>query len=100
MRKLSAALLAIVSASGCASFAVTDQKLEQNTAFALGLDKEDFTVSDRMDDGLKTTYSVKTKSGKKYNCYIMGSLSITGRNVSDAMCNEKGKPATNPLTGR
>lgn len=86
--------------TGCASFAVTDQKLQNNTAFALGLDVGDFTIANRNDDGLKTTYAVKTNAGKQYNCYIMGTVGVTGRNVSDAICNEKGKPAstTNTLT--
>ncbi|MES2684471.1 MAG: hypothetical protein V4650_13210 [Pseudomonadota bacterium] len=95
-----AGLLSTALFSACASFAVTDQKLQQNTAFALGLEKEDFTISDRFDEGLKTTYTTKTAAGKQYNCYVMGTVGVTGRNVSDAMCNEKGKAATNPLTGR
>lgn len=99
MKKPVVGLVALLLA-GCASLAVTDQRLEQNTAFALGLDVGDFTISNRMDEGLKTTYSVKTKAGKQYNCYVMGTIGITGKNVSDAMCNEKGKAAINPLTGK
>jgi hypothetical protein len=85
---------------GCASTAVTNNKLKQNTAFAIGLDEDNFNIYNRVDDGIKTTYSVKTKSGQQYNCYVTGMVSITGRVVSDAMCNEKGEPAKNPLLDR
>ncbi len=83
--------------SGCASQAVSDDNLTQNTAFALGLDSNEFSISNRADSGIKTTYSVKTKSGKQYNCYVTGTISIVGKVVSDAICNEKGKPVKNPL---
>ncbi|MFA6053067.1 MAG: hypothetical protein WC762_10805 [Methylobacter sp.] len=77
--------------SGCASQAVTSDQLVQNTAFALGLNASDFTISNRIDSGIKTTYSVETKSGQQYNCYVTGTLSIVGRVVSDAMCTQKGQ---------
>ena len=86
--------------TGCASLAVTDTRLEQNTAFSLGLGASDFTISNRLNDGLRTTYSVTTKTGREYNCYVMGTVGITGRNVSDAVCSERGKQTVNPLTGR
>ena len=78
--------------TGCASVAVTNDAIEKNTAFALGIDKGTFTIYDREDDGVKTNYSVKTNSGKKYRCYVTGMVSYTGRVVSDAICNEIGKP--------
>lgn len=86
--------------SGCASMTVTNESLEQNTAFALGINKGDFTISNRVDEGVKTTYSVKTKSGQQYNCYVTGTVGVTGRVVSDAICNKVGEPAKNPLLNR
>ena len=79
--------------AGCASVAVSNNAIEQNTAFALGLEKGMFTISDRVDDGIKSSYAVKTNSGKKYSCYVTGTVSVIGRVVSDAVCNEVGKPA-------
>jgi hypothetical protein len=84
---------------GCASVAVSNEAIEQNTAHTLGLEKGMFTISDRVDDGVKTSYSVKTNTGKKYSCYVTGTVSVMGRVVSDAMCNEVGKPSK-PTTGR
>ena len=74
--------------SGCASVAVSNDAVEKNTASTLGLAKSDFTISNRADDGVKTTYLAKTNAGKQYNCYVTGTITITGRAVSDAICNE------------
>lgn len=74
--------------------AVSNNAIEQNTASALGLEKGTFTISDRVDDGVKSSYAVKTNSGKKYSCYVTGAVSVMGRVVSDAVCNEVGKPAS------
>lgn len=90
-------LLSFTALSGCASQAVTATHLEENTAFSLGMDKSDFTISNRRDSGIKTSYLVKTNSGQQYSCYVTGTFSVVGRAVSDAICNEKGKPARNPL---
>lgn len=95
--KFAAAFLAATVVTGCASVAVTSESLEDKTAFALGLDKGQFTISNRVDQGAQTNYVVKTKKGPVYNCYVTGTLSIMGRVVSDAMCNKKGEPARNAL---
>lgn len=83
--------------AGCASIAVTDDAIVDRTAFALGLNKGDFTVSNRVDDGTTTRYSVRTKSGQEYHCFVGGSIGLLGRAVSEAICSKKGEPARNPL---
>lgn len=85
--KLSFPLLATIFVSGCASVAVTSSSLEERTAFALSLNKENFTISNRKDSGIRTDYQVQTKAGALYNCYVTGAVGVTGRNVSDAICN-------------
>jgi hypothetical protein len=82
---------------GCASMAVTDQLLVDRTAFALGLDKADFSVSNRSDDGTTTRYAVKTRKGEDFNCFVGGSFNVTGRSVSEAICTKKGETMKNPL---
>lgn len=78
---------------GCASISVTDKAIEDRTAFALNLEKDSFKVTDRVNDGLETSYKVTTNTGKKYNCRVEGSFSFgTGRVVTDPVCNEIGKP--------
>ena len=79
--------------TGCASVAVSNDAIEKNTAFALGIEKGTFTISNRENDGVKSTYLVNTNAGKKYTCYVTGTVSVVGRVVSDAVCNEVGKPA-------
>ena len=74
--------------AGCASMAVTEDALTANTASALGLQPGQFTISDRVDQGVKTTYTVTTTAGARYSCYVTGTVSVTGRLVSDALCNE------------
>jgi len=93
-------LTAFVALGGCASIAVSDQAIVDRTAFALGLDKDAFTVSNRDDEGTTTRYAVKTRTGQEYHCFVGGSISVMGRSVSEAVCTRKGQPARNPLTGR
>ena len=90
--------LAALLSAGCASFAVTDEAIVDRTAFALGLEKNAFTVSNRVDEGTTTRYAVRTKTGQEYSCYVGGSINVLGRSVSEAICNRKGAPpAPNPL---
>lgn len=84
--------LAIVLLSACASVAVNEESMVKRTAFALSLAPEDFTISNRTDDGVRTDYQVQTKSGRHYACYVTGTLSVMGRAVSDAICNEVPRP--------
>ncbi len=92
-------LLALSAAltTACASVAVTDQAVVDRTAFALGLDKSAFTISNRVDEGTTTRYSVRTKSGQDFNCFVGGSISVIGRSVSEAICTKKGETMRNPL---
>lgn len=94
---LAAALASTLAAAGCASIAVTDEAIVDRTAFALGLAKGDFTISNRTDEGTTTRYSVRTKTGQEFNCYVGGSISVMGRTVSEALCTRKGEPMRNPL---
>lgn len=85
--------------SSCASVAVQDNAIETNTASSLGLEKGTFKISDRQDDGIKTTYTVQTNSGKKYSCYVTGTISVVGRTVSDAVCQEIGRSSAKQTSG-
>lgn len=99
MRHGSRACLALGAAviAGCASFTVSDEAIVDRTAFALGLNKGDFTVSNRTNEGVSTRYAVRTKSGQEYQCVIGGSLSVLGRQATEALCSKKGEPMRNPL---
>jgi len=85
------AIAALAILPGCAAQVVKEDHLKQKTAFALGLDQNAFTISDRVDDGLQTRYNVKTNNNLNYNCYVEGAFSFgTGGVVSDAICNQIG----------
>lgn len=91
------AVIVALFATGCASVAVTDDAIVDRTAFALGLKKGDFTISNRNDEGTTTRYAVRTKAGQDYNCFVGGSFSVVGRSVSEAICTKKGETMRNPL---
>jgi hypothetical protein len=88
------AAVAALLLGACASMAVTDEVIVTNTSRALGLDKSQFTISDRADSGVQTTFTARTKGGKTYSCYVEGSVSVVGRVVSDALCREMSKSGT------
>lgn len=92
----------IASSSAFAGKLAPLDKVQSRTADALGLETDDFTVSDLEKDGVATRYRVTTNDGEKYSCYVTSTSGLTGflsggASVSDAVCNQKGKPATNPL---
>jgi hypothetical protein len=102
MRTLSLLSLAIslTLLSACASKAVSNDALVQRAGFALGLQAGSFSISDRRDDGVRTQFRVTTKSGAVHDCYVTGTFSVTGRIVSDAICNRPGEAPKNPLLNR
>ena len=81
-----AAVTATALLAGCASMAVTNDALTQRTSQALGIPAAQFSISDRTDSGTRTDYNVVTDAGKHYSCYVTGTVSVTGRVISDAMC--------------
>lgn len=95
-KKLAAAAALSVLMAGCASVAVNNDSLSQRTAQALGLSPSDFTISNRTDSGVRTDYTAHTTSGKTYACYVTGTVSFTGRVISDAMCSDRTSGAATP----
>lgn len=92
-------MLGSVAFSGCSTlYKVSDDKLQERTAFALGLDENQITITHREQDGMQTNYNVKTNKGVKYRCYVTGGIAMMGQ-TSAAMCTKKGEAAKNPLTG-
>ncbi|MCB6182865.1 hypothetical protein LIN78_04785 [Leeia sp. TBRC 13508] len=91
--------LPVAFLTACASVAVSDDAIKENTAMTLGVSKDSLTILNRQDSGIKTTYQAKTKSGKIYSCYVTGSVGIVGRVVSDAMCNTGSKLTEKATTG-
>ena len=85
----------VVSASiflvqGCAMLGaernVSDADIVSRTESAIGVPSSDFTISNRVNEGVTARYKVMTKSGKQYNCFVGGSLTGIGKSVSEAVC--------------
>ena len=89
--------LTALTVSGCASVIVSDDAIVERTAFAIGLNKSDFTISNRVDDGASARYAVRTRTGQEFNCFLGGTIGFGGRQVSEAICTRKGEVGRNPL---
>lgn len=97
-RNLAVAAIAI-GLAGCASVAVTDDAIQRETATSLSVAPGTFQISNRQNSGVKTTYDVKLSDGRQYACYVTGGVGITGRVVSDPVCqpaNTTASAATKP----
>lgn len=66
----------------------TEEILVQRTSLALGLAADQFTISGRSGSGVRTDYSVATRAGRQYACYVTSTSTFTGSVVSDALCTE------------
>jgi hypothetical protein len=83
---------------------LSDDTIAQRTAFTLGLDKSEFTISNRQEPNKNSEvyYVVATKSGRKYNCYIAAgftSIVTPATDASDAICSEIGASGANNSNG-
>lgn len=102
--RIAGAALVLAALQGCAtlgaSFAVSDGSLIPRTESAIGLPSSEFTISDRVNEGVTARYKVRTRSGKTYNCFVGGSLIGTGKSVSEAVCSplDGSAPAERPGT--
>lgn len=95
LRSVAGVALALATVlSGCASVAVTNDALQERTATGLSLAPGSFTISNRRNSGVQTNYDVATQDGRQFACYVTGAVSITGRNVSDAICHASPKLAS------
>ena len=92
LRSIASAAAVLALLSGCA--ATIDQNgLEQRTAQAIGRTVGQFTISDRSEEtGGRINYSVQTRDGAAYRCYLYGvtgfqkAMSFGQMPHSDAIC--------------
>jgi hypothetical protein len=79
-------LACLIFSAGCASVAVKSDDLETRTASAIGLERGQFTISERVDKGVRTDFTVTTRAGAVHRCYVTGAIGVVGAVVSDAVC--------------
>lgn len=65
-------VLTILALSGCASEMLSDQRIADNTALAIGRPRGTVAISDRQTDGLTNTYYTARSGGVTYRCSING----------------------------
>jgi len=88
MKKYLFLALVPVMFTGCAIFhpKVDDSELASRAAFALNVPKDSIRISDVTDSGMRTEFTATTRGGKRHACYVTAGISVTGRNISDAIC--------------
>lgn len=77
-----------LSTSGYASLnssLVSDEKLQERAAFALGVDPASIVISNRGSEGVRINFTA-TVGGKANQCYVTHAVSVAGSQVSDALC--------------
>ncbi|HGO9271456.1 TPA: hypothetical protein ACLBI1_001063 [Neisseria meningitidis] len=99
---VSAAFVALALA-GCGSInnvTVSDQKLQERAAFALGVSPNAVKISNRSNEGIRINFTATV--GKRVSqCYVTSVISTIGVTTSDAIClgggMHKGKSQCNAL---
>ncbi|ADY96873.1 TPA: hypothetical protein WI689_000678 [Neisseria meningitidis] len=99
---VSAAFVALALA-GCGSInnvTVSDQKLQERAAFALGVSPNAVKISNRSNEGIRINFTATV--GKRVSqCYVTSVISTIGVTTSDAIClgggTHKGKSQCNAL---
>lgn len=87
-RKFAIFLLAAAGVlGGCAANLQSTDELQSATAFSLGLETADVTISNRQDSGMATNYWATTRSGRKYSCVRTAGISMMGAIKSSPLCN-------------
>ena len=85
--KILGLMLILTLVSACASITVRDEDLQEKAAQALGVNANRVVISNRDNNGATTTFTA-TVGKRAYLCSVTGSVSIEGRNVSNATCNK------------
>ncbi len=104
VKYLSLITIGLIALSGCAVVAapvvtaispkVGNEKLAKRTAFAIGLDENQFTISDATKSGQRTEYKVSANNGSQYRCYIVSTILAP---TTDAVCTKSGEQVCNDL---
>src|SRR4051794_22160981 len=100
-----AIFVSVVALAGCANQLLSDDRIRDNTAMALGVPTSAVTISDRRYDGATNTYYVAHTPRGFYNCLINGGnhMAMGMTNLPDCASVASGvapRSASRLLTGR
>lgn len=82
-------LLAPLVMSGCANSILSDERIQSNTATALGVPESSVAISDRRYDGMTNTYYTATANGRAYACVLNGGTVMSMGMTNPPQCNPK-----------
>jgi hypothetical protein len=68
----SVALVAVTGLTGCADQMLSDGRIADSTATAIGTTPDNITISGRHSDMTNTSYIAQTTAGLRYTCTING----------------------------
>jgi hypothetical protein len=71
---------------GCATTILSNDRIIDETAGAIGIMPNDITIENRRTEIINTYYSVKTKDGKEFNCIINAGNILTWGILSPPEC--------------
>lgn len=78
--------------AGCADKLLSDDRIRDNTAMALGQPTSAVTISDRRYDGATNTYYTARTPGGSYNCIINGGSVMAMGITNPPQCAPLGSP--------
>jgi len=95
---LSSALL-LSACAGVNNATVSEAKLRERAAFALGVNPSAVSISNRRNEGI-TIYFTATVGGRSSQCYVTNSVTVIGAVTSDALCSGGGAREATRRTGQ
>ena len=93
MVKTAAALVLLLATAGCANQLLSDDRLRDNTAMALGQPPASVQIADRHYDGMTNTYYVARTPQGSFNCVINGGTVLAMGITNPPSCS----PITHPF---
>ena len=92
MNRFVFAALALVLLTGCADKLLSDDRIRDNTAMALGQPTSAVTIADRRYDGATNTYYTARTPRGSYNCMINGGSIMAMGMTNPPQCAPIGSP--------
>ncbi|MDO4249115.1 MAG: hypothetical protein Q4C79_09210 [Neisseria sp.] len=85
---LGTAITACLLISGCSALnntTVSDEKLKERAAFALGVQPSQINISNRQNEGVRINFTA-TVGKRSSQCYVTNAVGVIGAMTSDAIC--------------
>ena len=90
MVKTAATLALLLATAGCANQLLSDDRLRDNTAMALGQPTASVTIANRRYDGMTNTYYVARTPRGSFNCVINGGTALAMGITNPPSCTPAG----------